>query len=89
MSQDERYYGKPSLTNAQLKAKKRRTYQPVQRVEDEKGRPMVGTIMYQNTVDQKNAEIHGYMERTDVRVDHRRAAKKAGSSKNEVRRLGV
>lgn len=77
------------MSHSIMKAKKRRTYQPVQRVEDEQGRAMVGTIMYQTTVDQKNAEIHGYMERTDVRVDHRRAAKKAGSSKNEVRRLGV
>lgn len=77
------------MSHSIMKAKKRRTYQPVQRVEDEQGRAMVGTIMYQTTVDQKNAEIHGYMERTDQRVDHRREAKRNGSSKNEVRRLGV
>lgn len=37
----------------QLKAKKRRSYQPVVRVEDERGRTMVGTIMYQTTADSR------------------------------------
>ena len=70
----KQYYDRMSLRpmfalgHSLMKAKKRRTYQPVQRVEDAQGRSMVGTIMYQTTVDQKNAEIHGYLERHGRRV---------------------